>query len=307
MNAQAAGGRRHRRLPPPCSDSPSSPPVAVARPRRTSQRELHDRPDLDGAPADADVLRVEGGTLKILSAGDVDHIDPGQAYYSFSYEITTADAAARSSTRSPATIDAPARPGRRACRRSRKTARPSPSRSGKAFSFSPPVNREVTSADVKYAIERGFSTSVANGYAAAYFGVSRARPKTPPTYPRADLGHRDAQPEHDRVPPDPTRGGLRHRPVAAAHRSRARGATRSPSTTRAVSTYGLHQVATGPYMIKNNAAGTINGVGYKPQPADRPRPQPELGREHRLPARVRDEIRFQEGYQDPTVHHASRS
>ena len=31
---------------------------------------------------------TKGGTLKILSAGDVDHIDPGAAYYSFTYEIT---------------------------------------------------------------------------------------------------------------------------------------------------------------------------------------------------------------------------
>ena len=30
------------------------------------------------------------------------------------------------------------------------------------------------------------------------------------------------------------------------------------------STYGLHQVATGPYMIKNDASGNINGVGYQP-------------------------------------------
>ncbi len=33
----------------------------------------------------------------------------------------------------------------------------------------PPVNRAVTSADVKYAIERGFNPNVANGYAGAYF------------------------------------------------------------------------------------------------------------------------------------------
>ena len=31
---------------------------------------------------------TKGGTLKILSAGDVDHIDPGEAYYSFAYEVT---------------------------------------------------------------------------------------------------------------------------------------------------------------------------------------------------------------------------
>ena len=35
--------------------------------------------------------------------------------------------------------------------------------------FSPPVNREVTSADVKYGIERAFFKTVNNGYAGAYF------------------------------------------------------------------------------------------------------------------------------------------
>src|SRR6185503_8528800 len=54
--------------------------------------------------------------------------------------------------------------------------------------FSPPVNREVTSADVKYAIERGFSASVANGYAAAYFGVLQGAPTTPPATPQPISG-----------------------------------------------------------------------------------------------------------------------
>ena len=44
--------------------------------------------------------------------------------------------------------------------------------------FSPPVNREVTSADVAYAIERGANPNVANGYFSAYFshivGASKA-------------------------------------------------------------------------------------------------------------------------------------
>ena len=36
--------------------------------------------------------------------------------------------------------------------------------------FSPPVNREVTSADVKYGIEPAFFKTVNNGYAGVYFG-----------------------------------------------------------------------------------------------------------------------------------------
>jgi peptide/nickel transport system substrate-binding protein len=43
--------------------------------------------------------------------------------------------------------------------------------------FSPPVNSE-SPADVKYAIERGFATSVSNGYVGAYFGGSSARQAT---------------------------------------------------------------------------------------------------------------------------------
>ena len=39
--------------------------------------------------------------------------------------------------------------------------------------FSPPVNREVTSADVAYAIERGANPNVANPYFPAYFGYDR--------------------------------------------------------------------------------------------------------------------------------------
>ena len=36
--------------------------------------------------------------------------------------------------------------------------------------FDPPVNREVTSSDVAYAMERGFNPHIANPYASVYFG-----------------------------------------------------------------------------------------------------------------------------------------
>ena len=39
------------------------------------------------------------------------------------------------------------------------------------------MNREVTSKDVKYAIERGFNKDVANGYARAYFGNLEGAPE----------------------------------------------------------------------------------------------------------------------------------
>ena len=43
-----------------------------------------------GASAATAAHRQAGGTITVLSAGDVDHIDPGQAYYSFTYEISYA-------------------------------------------------------------------------------------------------------------------------------------------------------------------------------------------------------------------------
>ena len=49
--------------------------------------------------------------------------------------------------------------------------------------FSPPVNREVTSADVAYAIERAANPNVANPYFAAYFGAGAPAPLEGATSP----------------------------------------------------------------------------------------------------------------------------
>ena len=67
------------------------------------------------------------------------------------------------------------------------------------------------------------------------------------------------------------------------------------------STYGMHQVATGPYMIKNDSSGNINGVGYKPgQLIDLVRNPNWNAKTSWRPAHA-NEVLFKEGYQDPTV------
>ena len=87
--------------------------------------------------------------------------------------------------------------------------------------FSPPVNRAVTSADVKYAIERGFATSVANGYVGAYFGdlvgAPRAATKSVPEDPRDP----DAEPDDDRVPAEAPERRLLRRALVAHDGARA--------------------------------------------------------------------------------------
>ena len=66
--------------------------------------------------------------------------------------------------------------------------------------FTPPVSREVTSADVKYAIERAFTAAVTNGYAGIYFGDLVGAPEPGGDYKEIP-GHRDAGRPDDRLQP----------------------------------------------------------------------------------------------------------
>jgi peptide/nickel transport system substrate-binding protein len=241
---------------------------------------------------------TKGGTLKILSAGDVDHIDPGAAYYSFTYEITRPTQRYLLYPKENST----------ALRPDLATAMPTVSKDGKTVTvhirhgvrFSPPVNREVTSADVKYAIERGFATSVANGYAGAYFSDIQGAPTKPPAFPKPISGiqtpNKDTIVFHLKQPEAVFVTALSQPLTAPVPESYAK-----KFDDQAVSSYGLHQVATGPYMIKNNAAGSINGIGYQPShlielvrnPNWNPKTDFRLG--------CVNEVKFMEGYQDPTV------
>jgi peptide/nickel transport system substrate-binding protein len=241
---------------------------------------------------------TKGGTLTVLSAGDVDHIDPGQAYYSFTYEVTRPTQRALLGVQPGSTDLVP----------DLAASMPTVSSDGKTVTvkikqgirFSPPVNREVTSADVKYAIERGFAASVANGYAAAYFGDLQGAPTTPPKYPTPISGI-ETPDKYTLVfhlaKLDGIFTGALSLPMTAP--VPAEYAKRFDDQT--VSSYGLHQVATGPYMIKNDSSGSINGIGYQPNKLIElvRNPNWDAGSDFRL-ACV-DQVNFKEGYQDPTV------
>jgi len=241
---------------------------------------------------------TKGGTLTILSAGDVDHIDPGQAYYSFTYEIT------RPTQRTILGV----KPGTTELIPDLAASMPTVSKDGltvtvhlrQGIRFSPPVNREVTSADVKYAIERGFSASVANGYAAAYFGVLQGAPTTPPATPQPISGIETPDAHtlvfHLTHPDGIFTGALSLPMTAPVPESYAK-----PFDDETVSSYGLHQVATGPYMIKASSSGNINGVGYQPNKLIElvRNPNWDPSSDYRLGCV--DQVLFKEGYQDPTV------
>ena len=240
----------------------------------------------------------KGGTITVLSAGDVDHIDPGQAYYAFSYEVVYA-------TQRPLLSYMP---GSVTARPDLAASMPVVSNGGKTITvhirkgvrFSPPVNREVTSADVKYAIERGFDTSVANGYVGAYFGDIVGAP-------RKDVGH---VPDISGIrTPNRTTIVFRLRHPSGVFV----GALGMPITapvpaeyakqfdSRTLSTYGLHQVATGPYMIKNDSSGLVNGIGYQPNKLIELVRNPNWDAKTSWRPAYADRILFKEGFQDPTV------
>ena len=165
----------------------------------------------------------------------------------------------------------------------------------KGIKFSPPVNREVTSADVKYAMERGFDAAVGNGYASPYFGVSRERRRSQ-QHGAEHLRHPDAGQVHDRVQADEAERHVRRRAPGAATPRPGRHARKYDKG--ASSSYGNHQVATGPYMIQNNAAGKI--TGYTPGRQIVLVRNPNWNAKTSWRPAYADKIVFKEGF-DPTV------
>jgi peptide/nickel transport system substrate-binding protein len=208
-----------------------------------------------GGNASDDVAKSpakRGGTLTVPWSGDVDSIDPGQTYYSGGYMV------ANVTQRTPMAYE----PGRVSARPDLATEAPIVSPDGKTVTvklragvhFSPPVKREVTSADVKYAIERGFFGSVNNPYAPAYFGdLVGAKLGAKPGATIAGIKTPDARTVefHLTRPTGGTLAGALVLPLAApVPREYA-----LPLDRAKVSEYGPKQVATGPYMVGSYKPG----------------------------------------------------
>lgn len=203
----------------------------------------------------------KGGKVTVLSAGDVDFIDPGQAYYAFSYMI---DYAVNRSLYS-------FKPGDlKNSENDVAAAKPVISADGKTVTvklkpgikFAPPVNRAVKSADVKYAIERAFSANVPNAYAFNYFSVIDGAPSKPTDGVKPVSGLQ--------TPDDQTLVfKLKSKDSATLVAALIMPITMpvpeeyaKPFDAKNPSTYDQYVAFTGPYMIKNNAQGKL--VGRKP-------------------------------------------
>jgi ABC-type transport system substrate-binding protein len=119
------------------------------------------------APTEAPDDAAEGGNLKVLAVGDVDYIDPGAAYYQFSYMVTSATQRQLQSW-APDDLEEPTP--------DIATEPPTISEDGKTITYklqsgikySPPLDRDVVCDDFKYSIERSLLPGVANGYVGLY-------------------------------------------------------------------------------------------------------------------------------------------
>jgi peptide/nickel transport system substrate-binding protein len=201
-----------------------------------------------------------GGKLTMLAAGDVDFIDPGRTYYSFAFAFMSAVHRTLYSYK-PGTTDE-ATPDL-------AESQPEVSEDGKTVTvkirtgvkYSPPVKRDVTSADVKYAIERAFTANLSNGYARAYFADLIGAPKKPGPYKEIPgIETPDEQTIVFKLSKGTGRvvaGALVMPITAPVPKEYAEKFDKKNPTT-----YGENQVATGPYMIENDAKGKL--TGYKP-------------------------------------------
>ncbi len=202
----------------------------------------------------------KGGTLNVLNHEDFEHIDPGQSYFSIDYEADYATARPLYSYKpnnfKEAVPDMASGPAQISADKKTITI---PIRQG--VHFGPPVNREVTAADVVYALDRGANPNVASPYFGAYFN-SIVGAKTATGGPIAGI----TAPNKETVvikltePKAATVVAALVLPLSAPvpEEYAKKFDAKKPSE------YGNYQVASGPYMWKADSSGKILGVGYQP-------------------------------------------
>src|SRR4051812_33344174 len=205
----------------------------------------------------------QGGVLTMLTNGDVDDkLDPGYSYYQLDFIYTNSTQRAVLGNKPNDTTQASP---------DFAESYPTVSSDGKTVTvklkkgvkFSPPVNREATSADVKYAMERDFLPQVGNGYAGAYWSDIQGV--------KAYMSGKAKEISGIQTPDKFTLILKLTRPTAAVAVAAMSlpGAAPVPKEYAQKfdkgkqSTYGQHVVGTGPYMVQNDPkTGKI--TGYSP-------------------------------------------
>jgi peptide/nickel transport system substrate-binding protein len=250
------------------------------------------------APDDA----AEGGDLKVIAAGDVDYIDPGASYYQFTYMINNAGHR-QLLTYMPDDTERPTPDG--------AVDYPEVSEDGMTvtftirddMTFAPPVDREITSADYKYAIERALLPGVANGYQRLYltditgYEAAAKEAEKNPTGGAPDISGIT-------TPDDQTLEIQLDEPAAYVVESTMALSISAPVPEEYAakfdaenpSTYGEYVVYSGPYMVENDADGKL--TGYTPNRVISMIRNPNWDPESDIRPAYVDTIEVQEGFED---------
>jgi peptide/nickel transport system substrate-binding protein len=217
--------------------------------------------------------KKKGGTLTVYSSEDFEHLDPGESYFTqdygvdyvsqrplFAYLPNTSNAVSPDmATVIPTTANGGITDGGKTVTVHIR----------EGVHFSPPVNREVTSADVAYAIERAANPNVANPYFAGYFGAGAFAPlegaqsanyKGGPI-PGIKTPNKFTIVFHTTKPSGSFLVSALSLPLSAPVPESFAG----PMDKKSPTTYGTKAlVATGPYMIKSDPkTGVFQGIGYQ--------------------------------------------
>ena len=209
---------------------------------------------------------VKGGTATVLeTAGGVDSLDPGYWYYQTDYEdlLRTTQRALYTFTDN-GTTPVP----------DLASALPTVSNGGKTLTVhirsgihysAPLASQTVTSADVKYAMERCFLASVGNGYAFAYYPQIIGAPSAPatklPNLTGIQTPNSTTLVINTKVPVGVLADANALSLPCTVPVPQSYAAKYDSGST---SSYGMHQVFTGPYMISGANSGTIPSSGYQP-------------------------------------------
>jgi peptide/nickel transport system substrate-binding protein len=209
-----------------------------------------------GGGASPETGGKQGGVLRQLGSSDVDYLDPGHTYFTVGYQAAYVTQRPLYSFKPDQLTPVP----------DLAADKPQISEDLKTITvkikpnvkFSPPVNRAVTSKDVKYAFDRFFSENVGGQYP-SYFGSVEGVPSSPTKGVKSISGVT--------TPDDQTIVFKLSRPEAVS----VSAALVMPITmpvpeeyaskfdAKSPSTYNSHVVATGPYMVKNDAQGNVTG------------------------------------------------
>jgi peptide/nickel transport system substrate-binding protein len=201
-----------------------------------------------------------GGTLTVLNHTDFEQIDPGQAYFNIDYQAIYATQRPLYSYK-PNTFAAPSPDMASGPAQISADGKTITIQIRSGVHFSPPVNREVTSADVAYAIERGANPNVPNPYFSSYFSsLAGASHATGGPFPGIATPDKSTIVFHLTEPKAPIVLAALVLPLSAPVPEEFAKQYDAKKPTE----YGAYQVATGPYMFKASSVGKVLGIGYQP-------------------------------------------